>query len=141
MRENDFLAWIAQHTPVHPRVPVNVGDDMATVQLLAAAGGASGGAPLVLLKIDQCLDQVHFDLRQHTPAQAGRKAVNRCLSDCAAMACVPAAILISVALPREGPGSGQTAAQELFVACRDAAGVFDCPLVGGDTAIWDQRLA
>jgi thiamine-monophosphate kinase len=135
MRENDFLSWIAGQTPPHGRVPLNVGDDMASVRV----GDAS--APLALLKIDQCLDQVHFDLRHHTPAQAGRKAVNRCLSDCAAMACRPAAILISVALPREGPGSGEAAAQELFLACRDAAAVFDCPLVGGDTAIWDQRLA
>src|SRR5947207_12628800 len=120
MRENDFLKWIATHTPVHPQVPLNVGDDMAVLNV----GGASGA---VLLKIDQCLDQVHFDLRQHTPAQVGRKAVNRCLSDCAAMACVPAAILISVALPREGPGSGEAAAREMFLACRDAAGAFDCP--------------
>ncbi len=132
MRENDFLRWIAQHTPPHARIPLNVGDDMAMVQL---------PQPLALLKIDQCLDQVHFDLRTHSIAQAGKKAVNRCLSDCAAMACLPAAILISVALPREGPGSGTDAAKELFLACRDAAAVFDCPLVGGDTAIWDQRLA
>jgi thiamine-monophosphate kinase len=135
MRENDFLSWIAGQTPPHPQVPLNVGDDMASVRL------GEVPTPLALLKIDQCLDQVHFDLRRHPPAQAGRKAVNRCLSDCAAMACRPAAILISVALPREGPGSGEAAAQEMFLACRDAAAVFDCPLVGGDTAIWDQRLA
>jgi thiamine-monophosphate kinase len=131
MRENDFLSWIARQTPAHPRVPLNIGDDMAAV---------SFKGELALLKIDQCLDQVHFDLRHHSMAQAGRKAVNRCLSDCAAMACKPAAIMISVALPREGPGSSE-AAKELFLACRDAASLFDCPLVGGDTAIWDQRLA
>lgn len=141
MRENDFLAWIVAQLPAHARVPLNVGDDMAAVRMPVWPAGDSAAAPLALLKIDQCLDQVHFDLRQHTMAQAGRKAVNRCLSDCAAMACLPAAIMISVALPREGPGSGEAAAKELFLACRDAAGVFDCPLVGGDTAIWDQRLA
>jgi len=135
MRENDFLSWIAAQTPPHARVPLNIGDDMAAVRLGAGEG------QLALLKIDQCLDQVHFDLRHHTPTQAGRKAVNRCLSDCAAMACLPAALLISVALPREGPGSGEAAAKELFLACREAGAAFDCPLVGGDTAIWDQRLA
>jgi len=135
MRENDFLSWISRQTPPHARVPVNIGDDMAAVRV------GAGAAHLALLKIDQCLDQVHFDLRHHTPTQAGRKAVNRCLSDCAAMACLPAALLISVALPREGPGSGEAAARELFLACREAAAAFDCPLVGGDTAIWDQRLA
>ena len=82
MRENPFLQWIHSHTPPHPRVPLNVGDDMAAVEI--------GGSPAVL-KIDQCLDQVHFDLRKHTSTQAGRKAVNRCLSDCAAMACRPVA--------------------------------------------------
>ncbi len=132
MRENDFLSWIAAHTPAHARVPLNIGDDMAAVRL---------GNDLALLKIDQCLDRVHFDLLKHTVTQAGRKAVNRCLSDCAGMACLPAAIMVSVALPREGPGSGEAAAKELFLACRDTGAAFDCPLVGGDTAIWDERLA
>src|SRR5271154_5216839 len=98
MRENEFLTWIRENTPAHEAVKINVGDDMAAVDI--------GGSPAVL-KIDQCLDQVHFDLRQHTAAQAGRKAANRCLSDCAAMACLPAAIMISVALPKDGPGSGE----------------------------------
>jgi len=134
MRENDFLKWIAEHTPVHSGVPLGIGDDMAAVLL----GGTN---PLALLKIDQCLDLVHFDLRKHSASQAGTKAVNRCLSDCAAMACSPAAIMISVALPNEGPGSGESFAQELFLACQAAAAKFNCPLVGGDTSIWDQRLA
>lgn len=144
MKENTFLAWIAAHTPPHRSVPLHVGDDMAIVNLHPEMAPAPAGAsPLLtsstaLLKIDQALDQVHFDLRQHRPAQAGRKAVNRCLSDCAAMACLPAAILISVALPA---AADEAFAQELFLGCRDAAARFDCPLVGGDTSIWDQRLA
>lgn len=157
MRENDFLSWIARQTPAHARVTLNIGDDMAAVRIAPPPSGADApvdsslsgtdariGAPrgeLVLLKIDQCLDQVHFDLRRHSVAQAGVKAVHRCLSDCAAMACRPAALMIAVALPREGPGSGEAAARALYLACRDAAAAFDCPLVGGDTAIWDQRLA
>ena len=148
MLENPFLDWIRSHTPAHPQVPLNVGDDMAAVMVggrwagargWAAKSGLSGLSPqsLVLLKIDQALDQVHFDLREHSATQAGRKAVNRCLSDCAAMACLPAAVMISVALPRE---ASEAFAQELFLACQSAAAAFDCPLVGGDTAIWDQRL-
>jgi len=132
MRENDFLRWINERAGSHTRVPLGIGDDMAAVKI-------SGG--IALLKIDQCLDRVHFDLRRHTAQQAATKAVNRCLSDCAAMACRPAAILISLALPREGPGSGEASAQHIFLACQAAAAKFDCPLVGGDTALWDQRLA
>jgi thiamine-monophosphate kinase len=136
MRENDFLHWIRQHTPPHPSVSLNIGDDMAVVSLPSAPTHMAA-----LLKIDQCLDLVHFDLRKHSATQAGTKAVNRCLSDCAAMACLPAAIMISVALPKEGPGSGEAFAQELFLACQNAAAKFNCPLVGGDTALWNQRLA
>jgi thiamine-monophosphate kinase len=132
MRENDFLAWVHQNTPPHPAVRLNVGDDCAAVTFDRSPA---------ILKIDQCLDQVHFDLRQHSATEAGTKAVNRCLSDLAAMACIPAAIMISVALPRNGPGNNEQFAKELFLACQAAAAKFNCPLVGGDTATWDQRFA
>ena len=79
MRENDFLKWIQREAGSHARVPVGIGDDMAVVRV----GGEVGA--LSLLKIDQCLDRVHFDLREHSAQEAGRKAVNRCLSDCAGM--------------------------------------------------------
>ena len=136
MRENDLLAWFAAHARRHPHVPVGIGDDMAGVTV--HSHGGSAGAALALLKIDQALDQVHFDLRRHTPRQAGIKAVNRCLSDCAAMACRPRAILIAVALPQN---ASEEMARELFAGAESAAAAFDCPIVGGDTAVWDQRLA
>ena len=129
MRENDFLHWIASQIAADPRVPLGVGDDMAAVRLDGA---------LALLKIDQALDRVHFDLARHTPEQAGLKAVNRCLSDCAAMACMPLAVLLAVALPATADSDFAAA---VFTGCRKAAAVFNCPIVGGDTAMWDQRLA
>lgn len=149
MRENDFLRWIQQHSAAAEHVHVGIGDDMAVVRvppspttasLPATAQGDARGS-MALLKIDQCLDRVHFDLREHSALQAGRKAVNRCLSDCAGMACLPTALMISVALPKVDEGAGEEFARDLFLACRDAAAVFGCPLVGGDTALWDQRLA
>lgn len=133
MKENDVLEWIARNAKSYPWVQIGVGDDMAAVTL---PGGEFSN--LALLKIDQALDQVHFDLRSHRPAAAGKKAVNRCLSDCAAMACVPTAILISVALPQTATTAMM---RELFDGCQAAAAAFNCPIVGGDTAIWDQRLA
>ena len=140
MKENDFLAFIARHAPPHPRVPVGIGDDMAIVTppTTPPTTPTAGG---ILLKIDQCLDRVHFDLRQHTWTQAGTKAINRCLSDCAAMACRPTALMLAVVLPQEATAAD---AQALFLACQQAAALFDCPLVGGDTSIWpepNQRLA
>ncbi|MCL2648150.1 MAG: thiamine-phosphate kinase [Phycisphaerales bacterium] len=148
MRENDFLDWIQRHSSAHPSVPLHIGDDMAAVTLPASATPPTATA---LLKIDQSLDTIHFDLRQHSAAQAATKAVNRCLSDCAAMACLPAALLISVALPQKNgaphdnaglsSGGDETFAQELFLAAQAAAAKFDCPLVGGDTATWPHPLA
>ena len=129
MRENDLLRWIAATVPGHGAVPIGVGDDMAAVRL---------AGELALLKIDQCLDGVHFKLREHGPRAAGAKAIRRCLSDCAAMACLPAGALVAVALPRE---ADEELARELLMGCRAAAEALDCPLVGGDTALWDQRLA
>jgi thiamine-monophosphate kinase len=133
MKENDILDWIARNAKHYPAVHIGVGDDMAAINL---PGGDF--SHLALLKIDQALDQVHFDLRQHPPAAAGKKAVNRCLSDCAAMACTPAAILISVALPKS---ADSTMMRDLFNGCQMAAAAFNCPIVGGDTAVWNQRLA
>lgn len=132
MKESDLLGWLYQKSQKTPAVPVPVGDDMAGVRL------PGGARPLVLLKIDQCLDQVHFDLRRHTPSAIGRKAVNRCLSDCAAMAAIPTAIMVAVALPKD---ISLSRVRAIYHGCQAAAGVFNCPIVGGDTAIWNQRLA
>ena len=133
MKEKEIFDWIAQNIKHSPHVHIGVGDDMAAVVM-----PAHSQFNLALLKIDQALDQVHFDLRMHSPAAVGKKAVNRCLSDCAAMACQPSAILISVALPR---AADMRMVRELLRGCESAGAAFDCPIVGGDTAIWDQRLA
>jgi thiamine-monophosphate kinase len=64
--------------------------------------------------------------------------MNRNLSDCAAMACLPAAAVATAALPR---GVSLDYAKELHLGLQDAAAPFDCPVVGGDTATWDGKLA
>jgi thiamine-monophosphate kinase len=64
--------------------------------------------------------------------------MNRNLSDCAAMACLPAAATATVALPR---GAGIDYARELYLGLREAGEVFGCPIVGGDTASWEGKLA
>nr|MBA2708880.1 thiamine-monophosphate kinase [Gemmatimonadaceae bacterium] len=67
----------------------------------------------------------------------------RNLSDCAAMACLPEAAVAAVALPKR-PLAGLALldfAKELYVGLREAADVYSCVLVGGDTASWDGKLA
>jgi thiamine-monophosphate kinase len=110
-------------------IVVPPGDDLAALRWPADE--------LLLVGVDQVLDQVHFDSAIHTPRQIGRKVMNRNLSDCAAMACLPAAAVTTAALPK---GVGLDYAKELYLGLRDAADPFDCPIVGGDTASWNGRL-
>jgi thiamine-monophosphate kinase len=129
--ESEFIDWVtAQSKAPTPLVVVPPGDDLAALKWSAA--------DLLLVGADQMLDGVHFDSAIHPPRQIGRKAMNRNLSDCAAMACLPAAAVATVAAPR---GIGLDYLKELFLGLRDAADPFGCAIVGGDTASWDGRLA
>src|SRR3954451_21474380 len=127
--EFDFIDWIRSQQQSSDFVPVPPGDDLAVLKW--------AGDDLLLVGADQVLDGVHFDSAIHSPRQIGRKVMNRNLSDCAAMACLPAAAVVTVAMPR---GAGVDYAKELYLGLRDAADPFDCPVVGGDTASWDGKL-
>src|SRR5690349_15977305 len=120
--EFDFLDWIRSQRPSNPLVRLAQGDDLAILKWPAG--------DLLLVGVDQVIDGVHFDSTIHPPRLIGRKAMNRNLSDCAAMACLPAAAVTTAALPR---GSGIDYAKELYLGLRDAADPFDCEIVGGDT--------
>jgi len=127
--EFDFIHWLKQQSPHDERLVVPIGDDLAAMKW--------AGEDLLLVGVDQVLDGVHFDSAIHSPRQIGRKAMNRNLSDCAAMACLPAAAVCTVALPK---GSGEEYAKELYLGLRDAADVFNCPIIGGDTGSWPGKL-
>ena len=128
-RESDFLQWIASRQGASSRVLLGVGDDLAVLNW--------PGEDLLLVGVDQVIDGVHFDSMKHSPWQIGRKVVNRNFSDCAAMGCLPAAIVAAVALPRE---YSLQQAKELYSGLREAADAFQCPLVGGDTSSWNGKL-
>lgn len=129
--ESDFLQWLYAQQRASGVVKIPAGDDLAVLNW-------PGSRDLLLVGIDQVLDGVHFDSRVHSPRDIGRKAINRNLSDCAAMACLPVAAVASVALPR---GSSLELAKELYLGMKAAADVFDCAIVGGDTSAWDGKLA
>jgi thiamine-monophosphate kinase len=124
MRESELLQHIYSTTngPT-PLVPIPPGDDMAMLLI---------GDQAVLAAVDQVIDGRHVDL-QTTPLElVGRKAVTRSLSDVAAMAGHPVAVLATAALP---PDFGHDRATTLFDAMRATADQYACPLVGGDIAI------
>src|SRR5437588_4968159 len=128
--EFDFIQWLRIQQKPSALISLPAGDDMAVLRWPAD--------DLLLVAVDQVLDGIHFDSSVHSPRAIGRKAMNRNLSDCAAMACLPAAAVVSAALVR---GIGMDYAKELYLGIEDAAAEFDCPIVGGDTASWNEKLA
>jgi thiamine-monophosphate kinase len=129
MREFDLLKNIYQSNNRLPaKVTIAPGDDMGAIQI---------ADDQVLAAVDQLIDQVHVDLRCHSLALVGRKAVTRNLSDIAAMAAQPLCALATAALPRD---FGADRSDELFAAMRDTAAQYGCPLIGGDVSIWDGPL-
>jgi len=128
-REFDLVDWIRSRQPCSALVPVPAGDDMAVLKWPAEQ--------LLLVGVDQVLDTVHFDSAVHAPRDIGRKVMNRNLSDCAAMACLPVAAVATVALKQ---GSSLEYAQELYLGMQDAAAAFGAVVVGGDTGSWRGNL-
>jgi thiamine-monophosphate kinase len=127
--EFDFIDWVRRQVARNDRVLVPPGDDLAVLKWAAD--------DRLIVGVDQVLDGVHFDSAVHAPEAIGQKVMNRNLSDCAAMGCLPAAAVATVALPR---GCGLEYPQQLFLGLEAAGDVFDCPVVGGDTASWDGKL-
>ena len=127
--EFEFLEWVASQAKQTDFLRVPPGDDLAVLKWAAD--------DLLLVGVDQVLDGVHFDASQHSPRQIGRKVMNRNLSDCAAMACLPAAAVATVAVPH---GVGVDYLKQLFLGLREAANAFACPVVGGDTGSWAGKL-
>lgn len=128
--EFDFINWIQSQAKPTDFVQLPQGDDLAVLKWNAD--------DLLLVGVDQVLDGVHFDSKIHSPQQIGRKVVNRNFSDCAAMACLPAALVVSAGLPA---GVGVEYAKSIYQGMRNAAEAFKCPIVGGDTGSWPGRLA
>ncbi len=130
MGEFDFINWVRAQQKTGDLVQLAAGDDLAILKWKPD--------DLLLVGCDQVLDGVHFDSNVHSPRAIGKKAMNRNLSDCAAMACLPAAALVSFALPK---GRDIEYAKELYAGTKEAADEFAFEIVGGDTASWDGRLA
>lgn len=128
--EFTLIEWVKSQQKATDLVTLPAGDDLAALDWPAKE--------LLLAGVDQVLDGRHFDSAVHSPRAIGRKVMNRNLSDCAAMACLPAAALVSVALPRTAT---LEYAKELYLGIKEAADPWYCAIVGGDTGSWDGKLA
>jgi thiamine-monophosphate kinase len=129
--EFDLIDWIRRResSRAGPATKLGIGDDCAIL-------GTRPGSDL-LVTTDMLLDGRHFRLAQDGPEAAGYKALGVNLSDIAAMAGVPHAALVAVALPRSAAVS---VARGLHAGMRPLADRFNVDLVGGDTNAWDGPL-
>jgi thiamine-monophosphate kinase len=131
LSEDTLVAWLTEQRRLpESLVPVGIGDDMAQINLSQESS--------VLITTDMLLEGVHFDLSDCTLEQVGYKAMAVNLSDCAAMATVPLAAVVAVALPKSMTSDDF---KQLHTGLLKAADQFDCPLVGGDITKWRHGSA
>jgi len=128
--ELDLIRWIRRRIGTRRgRIVVDSGDDAAVVKV---------GRGNLLFKTDSVIDGVHFDSRTARPEAVGHKAIARCLSDIAAMGCLPTFAVVAIMIPKN--------AREVYIK-RVLAGLdrtakrYGTPVVGGDVKSHDGKLA
>ena len=131
LSEFELIDWIRGRVRVRPRgrTVLGIGDDCALLRLATEAE--------TLVTVDMLMDGRHFRLDRDGPESVGYKAMAVNLSDIAAMAGVPVAAVVALALPRAG---AVAIAQGLHAGMAPLADRFGVDLVGGDTNAWDGPL-
>jgi thiamine-monophosphate kinase len=127
--EREFIAWLRDRLPPHPLLRLGPGDDAAILRM--------EGVDECVITVDLLTDGVDFILAEVDPRRVGRKALAVNLSDIAAMAAVPLAAVIAVALPRKG---GRELAVQLYEGILPLAEKYNVAIAGGDTNTWDGPL-
>lgn len=119
--ERRLLRRLQQWFPAPADARVGNGDDAAVCK--------NRGRDSVLC-VDPVVEGQHFD-KGTDLRLVGRKAVNRNLSDLAAMGAAPDYLLVSLLLP---PSLGEQELDRLLLGLRDAAVRGKCHVVGGDVS-------
>ena len=107
----------------HTALLAGIGDDCAVLRLLPGRDS--------LVTTDFTLEGIHFRRNWHPAESVGYRCLARGLSDIAAMGGEPAAVFLSLALPRDLP---QAWVGRFARSLISLAGKFGVTLAGGDTA-------
>ena len=121
--EDVLVAQLAKGLPQSGRTLTGPGDDCAVVRI-------PGAALLQLFKADAVVEGIHFT-RAMPPAQVGRKALARAVSDIAGMGGKPCEALITLVVP---PEVTLTWVEELYAGLKKAARLWGVGLAGGETS-------
>jgi thiamine-monophosphate kinase len=131
--EFGLIDWIRQRERMRavrsPWTRLGIGDDCAILDV--------GARSNLLVTTDMLMDGRHFRLEADGPERAGYKSLAVNLSDIAAMAGVPRAALVAIALPQAGASA---LARGIYDGMADLAERYGVDLIGGDTNAWDGPL-
>jgi thiamine-monophosphate kinase len=129
MNEFELIARLTKSLPANETVLTGAGDDCAVLDF---------GLPdkLFLFKTDAVVEGFHFT-RETPPEKIGRKALARCLSDIAAMAGMPAAALVTIALPKNFAADFVAKIYDGINSIAEKSGV---AIVGGETTTNPERI-
>ncbi|MEQ8790482.1 MAG: thiamine-phosphate kinase [Pirellulaceae bacterium] len=126
--EQSFIDWLRNRATDSPGVKLGIGDDAAILARPARD---------LVVTTDLLTEGVDFRLAECDARRVGRKALAVNLSDLAAMAAVPRAAFVSLALPREGAAE---LAEALYEGLLPLAEQYAIALAGGDTNTWEGGL-
>jgi thiamine-monophosphate kinase len=129
MNEFELIAKLTRALPTNKSVVTGAGDDCAVLDF---------GLPdkMILFKTDAIVEGIHFT-RETPPEKIGRKALARCLSDIAAMAGTPTAVLVTIALPEKFE-AGFIA--KIYDGINALARKYGVAIVGGETTTNPERI-
>ncbi len=129
MNEFELISRLTRSLPVNKSVVAGAGDDCAVLDV---------GLPdrHLLFKTDAVVEGIHF-AAETAPEKIGHKALARCLSDVAAMAGKPAAVLITLGLPANFKVEFIEA---IYSGMSKLARRHEVAIVGGETTTNPERM-
>lgn len=122
MGEFSFIKWIRGRQKRRKDVILGIGDDCALINV--------SSDKLCLITTDMLVDGTHFNLKECTLHDVGRKAIACNISDVAAMGCRATAAVVSICFPAHFP---ETSAKELYRGIWSIADKYNIEIVGGDS--------